>query len=281
MKIINTKYEMQHALDQLRQQGKIIGFVPTMGSLHEGHLSLVRAARERADTVVLSVYVNPTQFGSDEDLDKYPRDFKRDCQLADKEGVDYIFHPSNEEMYPEGYLTYVTVDGITDRLCGASRPDHFRGVTTICTKLFHIVKPHFAVFGRKDYQQSLVIKRMVHDLDMDLEILVVPIVREPDGLAMSSRNAYLIPEERQDALALHESLCLAEEMVQSGVRDANKIRQTIADLIGGKKHAKIDYIEIVHSETLESLDNIQDCAVIALAVFIGKTRLIDNVIASV
>jgi len=281
MRIIKTIHEMQAAAETYRRQGKIIGFVPTMGYLHEGHLSLVRIARKRADVVVLSIYVNPTQFGPHEDLEKYPRDFERDENLAQGEGVDIIFYPSNEEMYPEGYLTYVQVEHITETLCGASRPGHFRGVATVCAKLFHAVRPHFAVFGQKDAQQVVVIQRMVKDLNFDLEIVVGPIVREEDGLAMSSRNVYLSPEERRDARALHRALRLAEEMVHKGEKNAELVRQGMQRLIESKRRARIDYIQIVHPETLRPVKRIENRLLIVLAVFVGTTRLIDNAIVEV
>lgn len=281
MKIITTVKEMQAEANRLRQTGKTIGFVPTMGYLHEGHLSLIRIARKKADVVVLSIYVNPTQFAPHEDLDHYPRDFARDEQMAGQEGVDVIFYPSDKEMYPEEYHTYVHVEKLTETLCGHSRPDHFRGVTTICAKLFHAVKPHFAVFGQKDAQQAVVIRRMVKDLDWDMEIMVGPIVREKDGLAMSSRNSYLSPEERQEALALHQSLKIAEEMIQGGEGKSEMILKAMQDHLEAKKHIRIDYIEIVHSETLQSLETIENNALIALAAYVGKTRLIDNTIINI
>jgi len=281
MKIITTVREMQAEAEKLRQGGKIIGFVPTMGYLHEGHLSLIRIARKKADVVVTSIFVNPTQFGPNEDLDKYPRDIKRDEKLASETGVDIIFYPSNEEMYPERYLTYVTVEKITETLCGASRPGHFRGVTTICTKLFNIVKPHFAVFGEKDYQQAVVIKQMVRDLNLDMEIITGPIIRESDGLAMSSRNAYLSPEERQDALILNRSLKFAEEMVRKGEKRTEVIRKTVREMIEEKKSTRVDYVSVVDPDTLAPLKEIRNRALIAVAVFVGDTRLIDNRIVKI
>ena len=278
MNSIRTVQEMQTEADTLRQAGKKIGFVPTMGYLHEGHLSLIRIARSKADVVVVSIFINPTQFGPDEDLDQYPRDFARDEHLAQESGTDIIFYPSKEEMYPHDYMTYVNVEGITNTLCGASRPTHFRGVTTICTKLFLAVKPQFTVFGQKDAQQTVVIRRMVKDLNFDMEIIVGPIIRGDDGLAMSSRNAYLSPDERQDALALHQSLKLAEDIIKKGERKSEIIIQTISKHIDSKKHTRIDYISIVQPETLTPLNEIEDRTLIALAVFLGKTRLIDNTI---
>jgi pantoate--beta-alanine ligase len=281
MKIIRDIKAMQAVTERLRREGKTIGFVPTMGYLHEGHLSLMRIARERAKIVVVSIYVNPTQFGPNEDLNKYPRDFERDEALAEKEGVDILFFPDDSEIYPDGYLTYVHVNEITEVLCGISRPEHFRGVATVCAKLFHIVKPHFAVFGQKDYQQAVVIQRMVRDLNFDMEIVLGPIVREKDGLAMSSRNVYLSPENRKSALALHESLRMAGQTIQKGEKSANVLIASIRKHIESKPGTKIDYISIVHPETLQPLDRIENHAVIALAVFVGKTRLIDNAIIEV
>jgi pantoate--beta-alanine ligase len=281
MKIIRDVKGMQAVAERLHREGKRIGFVPTMGYFHEGHLSLVRIARKQADVVVVSIYVNPTQFGPNEDLNQYPRDFERDEALAEKEGVDILFYPDDSEMYPEGYLTYVHVNEITKLLCGASRPTHFQGVTTICTKLFHIIKPHFAVFGQKDYQQAIVIQRMVRDLNFDLEIVLGPIVREEDGLAMSSRNNYLSTEERKSALSLSRSLRMAEEMIHKGERSADVLIASIRKEIESRPGTKIDYVSIVHPETLRPLDRIEGRAVIALAVFVGKTRLIDNVIIEI
>jgi pantoate--beta-alanine ligase len=276
MKIIRTVKEMQAEAEKLRRNGKEIGFVPTMGYLHEGHLSLIRTAKQKANAVVLSIYVNPTQFGPNEDLDKYPRDFIRDEALARQEGADIIFYPSDSEMYPADFLTTVQVNEITGLLCGASRPHHFAGVTTICAKLFHAVKPHFAVFGQKDYQQGVVIRRMVKDLDLDLEIIVAPIVREPDGLAMSSRNVYLSDLERKEASVLHEALELADLKVRGGERDTASLLKSVTAPIRSKPLLKIDYIKIVHPDTLKDVSRIEDRAVLALAVFAGKTRLIDN-----
>jgi pantoate--beta-alanine ligase len=276
MKIITTIADMRSVSNKLRLDGKRIGFVPTMGYLHEGHLSLVRIAKSRSDAVVMSVYVNPTQFGPNEDLSRYPRDFERDSKLADSEGVDYIFFPSDAEMYPGGFLTSVNVDKITEALCGASRPGHFRGVATVCAKLFNAVNPHFAVFGQKDAQQAAVIRRMVKDLLLGLEIVVGPIVRESAGLAMSSRNVYLSESERWDALALSESLRLAEKSIKSGERNSDRIIGMMKKHIESKPSAKIDYVSIVHPETLEPVTVAADGSLIALAVWIGKTRLIDN-----
>lgn len=281
MKVIRTISEMQDVADRMRSEGKTIGFVPTMGFFHEGHLSLMRLAREKVDVVVISLFVNPTQFGPGEDLEDYPRDFKRDKTLAEKTGVDIIFYPSDKEMYPDRFLTRVTVDKITEVLCGVSRLHHFQGVTTVCAKLFNIVKPHLAVFGQKDFQQSVVIKQMVRDLNIDMDIITGPIIREADGLAMSSRNTYLSEDERRDAISLNQSLFQAKEMVQQGERETKVLSQFIEDKISSRKSARIDYISIVHPRTLEPLEVIRDSALIALAVFVGKTRLIDNVLIEI
>ena len=274
--VIKTVQEMQREADGLRMAGKRIGFVPTMGALHEGHLSLIRRAKAEADVTVVSIFVNPTQFGPGEDLAAYPRDFERDEALCASAGADVIFYPSPEEMYPHPFHTYVQVDHLTEGLCGASRPTHFRGVTTVVTKLFNAVKPHVAVFGQKDYQQAAVIRRMAADLNLDVAIVTAPIVREADGLAMSSRNAYLSNDERREALALSQSLALAEEAIHQGERDVQALRRLMADRIEAEPHARIDYIALVHPDTLEVLTVIGDRVVIALAVVVGKTRLIDN-----
>jgi len=281
MKIIKSVQEMHKLSDKIRNKDNIIGFVPTMGYFHEGHLSLMRIAREKADVTVISIYVNPTQFGPGEDFKDYPRDFDKDKYLAEKNGVDIIFHPSDKEMYPERFLTAVTVDKITKVLCGISRPHHFQGVATVCAKLFNIIKPHFAVFGKKDFQQSVVIKQMVRDLNFDLEIITGPIIRESDGLAMSSRNIYLSEDERNDALSLNRSLLKAEEMVHQGERRIEILSKFIENEISSKKNNRIDYISIVDPQTLEPLEYIRDRALIALAVFVGKTRLIDNILIQV
>lgn len=278
MKTITNARQMQSVARTLRTEGKTIGFVPTMGYLHQGHLSLVALAKEKSNVVVLSIYVNPTQFGPNEDLDKYPRDFERDEALAKEAGVDYIFYPSDQEMYPGPYATYVSVEEMTTRLCGASRPNHFRGVTTICTKLFHIVQPHFAVFGQKDAQQVIVIQRMVHDLNFDMEIVIAPIVRESDGLAMSSRNSYLSPEERRDAVRLHQALQLAQRMISEGETQTSRLTEAMRSHISTSPHATIDYVEIVSLETLEPKEAVGPGTLIALAVYMGKTRLIDNLL---
>ncbi|MRR18026.1 MAG: pantoate--beta-alanine ligase [Deltaproteobacteria bacterium] len=276
MRVIESIREMQTHCESLRLAGKSISFVPTMGYFHEGHLSLMKKARETADHVVVSIYVNPTQFGPKEDFSKYPRDFDRDAQMAAGVGVDVIFFPPNHEMYPDGYQTYVDVEKVTQNLCGISRPGHFRGVTTICCKLFNIVKPHTAVFGKKDFQQLAAIKRMVADLNLDLEIIGMPTFREPDGLAMSSRNVYLSKEERLSALALVGSLKLAQKLYAQGERDAAAIIKQAEALIQNARFTEIDYIKICDAATLEDVREITKEAVMALAVKVGKTRLIDN-----
>ena len=281
MMVMRKPGEVQRCCEAARLQDKRIGFVPTMGYFHEGHLALMRRAREENDFLVVSLFVNPTQFGPDEDYRRYPRDFDRDKGLAEEEGVDLLFAPSVEDMYPEGYATYVEVTGrLTSSLCGVSRPGHFRGVTTVVAKLFNIVKPHRAYFGEKDAQQLRVIKRMVMDLNFDIEIVAVPTVREPDGLAMSSRNEYLSPEERKAALVLWRSLNLARSLVEAGERKADRIVSEMRRLIESEPLARIDYVEIVDSETLENVDVIEGEVLVALAVYIGTTRLIDNIVIS-
>lgn len=280
MKIITSPSEMQAYSNKARMEGKIIGFVPTMGFLHEGHLSLMRRCRSENDICVVSIFVNPTQFGPNEDYERYPRDLERDSKMSEEVGVDIIFHPSVEDMYPKGYATFVNVERLTEKMCGLSRPGHFRGVTTVVTKLFNLVKPHRAYFGQKDAQQAIVIKRMVQDLNMDIEIIVMPTVREKDGLAMSSRNKYLNEEERKSALVLSRSLFTAEEMIRSGVRNASDIYKAIKEMIEREPLARIDYISIVDAETLEDVSEIRTNTLIALAVFIGQTRLIDNIVVN-
>ena len=276
MKIVSDIREMQQLAGHYRQQGKTIGFVPTMGYLHEGHLSLMRRARAQCDILVVSIFVNPTQFGPNEDFERYPRDFERDERLCREVGVDVVFYPTADAMYPRPYLTYVHVEKLSETMCGASRPGHFRGVTTVVTKLFNIVQPHIAVFGQKDYQQSLIIRQMVRDLNFDVQIDVAPIVREADGLAMSSRNKYLSPEERQQALVLYRSLTRAEELIREGERNVDTLLQAMQTVISEAPDARIDYIAIVDAETLEPLSTVRHNTVIALAVYIGTTRLIDN-----
>ena len=255
----------------------MIAFVPTMGYFHEGHLSLMREGRERGDVLVVSIFVNPTQFGPGEDFDRYPRDMERDLRMAEEVGVDVIFAPTVEEMYPEGYQTYVEVEKVTQHLCGLSRPGHFRGVTTVVTKLFNIVKPHVALFGQKDYQQLITIERMVKDLNMDVEIVGMPTVREEDGLAASSRNVYLSPEERKAALSLYRSLRRAEELFSEGVRESQRILEEVRGVLEAEPLVKIDYVHVCDPETLEDIEGpIGERALVAVAAKVGTTRLIDN-----
>jgi pantoate--beta-alanine ligase len=273
MQVVETIAEIR----ALRQKLKgTVGFVPTMGFLHEGHLALVKRTKVENSAVIVSIYVNPTQFGPKEDFGAYPRDLDRDLELLRKEGTDIVFVPLDDEMYPPGFSSWVDVEKVTERLEGACRPGHFRGVATVVAKLFNIVQPTRAYFGQKDAQQVVVIKRMVADLDMNLEVVVVPTVRESDGLAMSSRNIYLNPEERQAATILFEAFTLARQLRRGGEKDAEKIRRQMTALIQEEPLAQIDYVSIADSETLEELDLIDRPAVAALAVRIGKTRLIDN-----
>jgi len=279
MRVIRSIQEMYKLSESARKEGKIIGFVPTMGYLHEGHLSLIRIARKRCDLLVVSIFVNPTQFGPNEDLNSYPRDFERDSKLCEEEGVDVIFAPSAEEMYPDGYSTWVEVKGpVTEVLCGAFRPGHFRGVTTVVAKLFNIVQPHFAVFGQKDAQQLVVIKKMTRELNFPVEIVAAPTVREKDGLAMSSRNEYLNENERKVAPKIYQSLILAKNMLLSGERDTEKIKNEMRKFLESAKLIKIQYIDIVDADTLKPLKNAQGRVMVALAAFLGRARLIDNII---
>jgi len=278
METITKIEEMKAVVKGLKSQGKTIGFVPTMGFLHEGHLSLVRESRKRTDSTVVSIFVNPLQFGPKEDLKDYPRDIKRDSSLLEKERVDYIFYPDAKEMYPEGYKTYVEVRDLRDKLCGRSRPGHFRGVCTAVLKLFNILSPDISFFGQKDAQQAIILKRMVKDLNLGVKIEVLPILRDEDSLALSSRNIYLNPEERKAALVLNKSLKEAEMLIEKGEKKSAFIIQKIREIIEKEPLAKIDYVEIVDLDELAPLKEIEKEALIALAVFIGKTRLIDNTI---
>jgi pantoate--beta-alanine ligase len=252
-----------------------------MGCLHQGHLELMRRAKEKCDTVIASIFVNPTQFGPNEDFARYPRDLARDAELAGSVGVDAIFNPPVEEMYTQGYCTYVNVERITDKLCGLSRPGHFRGVATVVTKLFNIVQPDYAFFGQKDAQQALVIKRMAADLNMNLEVVIVPTVREEDGLAMSSRNLYLEPDQRRAALVLSRGLERARKALLDGERNAAEIRRLVIDMILSEPLAELDYVELYTYPELEPLERIDGLTLLALAVKIGRTRLIDNAILEV
>jgi pantoate--beta-alanine ligase len=278
MKICHTITEMRAASRAARSDGKTVGLVPTMGALHEGHLSLVRAARAQCDRVVVSIFVNPLQFGPNEDLAKYPRDFDRDSELLKQESVDLIFAPSVEEMYPAGGLTYVTVEGLSDKLCGASRPGHFRGVTTVVAKLFHVVEPDRAFFGQKDAAQSAIIRRMVRDLNMPVQIVVCPIVREADGLAMSSRNAYLDAQQRKSALVFYRSLRAVEEAFNNGERKVATLVETGKRVLADDPSVQLDYFEIVDPEMLDPITDITRKALVAVAAFVGNTRLIDNIV---
>jgi pantoate--beta-alanine ligase len=278
--VCNKIEDIRAALRAARREGKRIGLVPTMGALHEGHLSLVRAARSKCDVVAVCIFVNPTQFGPNEDFAKYPRTFERDCDLLEKEGVDLVFAPAVNEMYPRGAVTYVTVDGISDKLCGRSRPGHFRGVTTVVSKLFHIVEPDLAFFGQKDAAQVAIIKRTVRDLNMPVEIVVCPIVRESDGLAMSSRNAYLTAEQRKSALVLSRALRRVQQAFDQGERNAAKLIEAGKQVIAEEPWVRLDYLEIVDPETLEEVEIMSSKTLIAVAGFLGTTRLIDNVIIS-
>ena len=276
MKVITSIDKMKKAARRLKSQGKTIGFVPTMGFLHLGHLSLVRESCRRADKTVVSIFVNPIQFGPGEDFKDYPRDLKKDSELLEKEGVDYLFVPEPGEMYPEGYKTYVEVHELQNRLCGRSRPTHFQGVCTVVLKLFNIVNPDIAFFGQKDAQQAIIVKRMARDLNSDVAVEVLPTVREEDGLALSSRNIYLNQEQRKAALVLSRSLREAEAMVEKGEMNVAAILSRMKEIISKEPQARIDYIEIVDMEELKPLARIEKQALAALAVFLGRARLIDN-----
>jgi len=269
---------MKAACRQLTRSGKTLGFVPTMGALHEGHLSLVRAAQEQCDSVVVSIFVNPLQFGPTEDLAEYPRTFERDCQLLESEKADIVFAPSVDDMYPKNAVTYVTVEGLSEKLCGRSRPGHFRGVTTVVAKLFHIVEPELAFFGQKDAAQCAIIRHMVLDLNFPVEIVVGPIVREPDGLAMSSRNAYLSPVERKAALVLYRALGGVKMRFDQGERNASRLVESGKLVLSQEPGARLDYLEIVDPNTLDPVLEIRSEALVAVAAFVGGTRLIDNIV---
>ncbi|HEY6871607.1 MAG TPA: pantoate--beta-alanine ligase [Geobacteraceae bacterium] len=278
MAIVESVKEMQALAAAWRAAGKTIALVPTMGYLHDGHASLMREGRRRADVLVASIFVNPAQFGAGEDFASYPRDLARDARIAEGAGVDVIFAPKASDMYPGGYQSWVDLERLTLPLCGASRPGHFRGVTTVVTKLFHIVMPHLALFGKKDFQQLAIIRRMTADLNMAVEIVGMPIVREADGLAMSSRNAYLIPEERKSALCLSRALGSARALFREGERSAACLRERVVGTITAEPAAVIDYAELRDMDTLEEVTQANDRTLVALAVKIGKTRLIDNCI---
>jgi len=282
MEIINRRQRMSSVARKIRrEQERTIGLVPTMGALHEGHLSLVREARRMCDVVVVSVFVNPTQFGPTEDFEHYPRDLTRDTALLTDYNVDYIFAPTGEEMYPRGFCTYVNVGGLSKLLEGDSRPGHFRGVATVVSILLNTVRPDFAFFGQKDAQQSVIIKRMVRDLAFDTEIVVLPTVREDSGLAISSRNLYLTDQERESAAVIHRALAKAKESFKKGERHAAKLAEIVRTTIETEPHARLDYVSIVDAETLETLEKIDERPVlIAIAAYIGKTRLIDNMVVN-
>ena len=267
---------MKGVVRELKAQGKTIGFVPTMGYLHEGHVSLVRKSIEKSDVTVVSIFVNPAQFGPREDFKEYPRDIDRDTRILEAEGVDYVFYPHQDEMYFQGYKTYVEVHDLQNKLCGRSRPAHFRGVCTVVLKLFHIVSPDLAFFGQKDAQQAIILKRMVKDLNLEVEIEVLPIVRDSDGLALSSRNKYLKREERRAALVLAESLQKAKELIWGGEKRAPFIIGEMVKMIAEEPLARIDYVEIVDVEELSPVETLEKEVLIALAVYVGRTRLIDN-----
>ncbi|MBZ5548550.1 MAG: pantoate--beta-alanine ligase [Acidobacteriia bacterium] len=278
MKICATIPEARAAGRDARASRQRLGLVPTMGALHEGHLSLVRAAKAHCDAVVVSIFVNPTQFGPTEDLAKYPRQFERDCALLERENVDILFAPSVDEMYPKGEATWVMVEGLSDRLDGRSRPGHFRGVTTVVAKLFHVIEPDVAFFGQKDAAQVAVIRRFVRDLNFPVEIAVCPIVREADGLAMSSRNAYLNPEERQRALVLQRSLRCVEEKLRTGEKSATRLITAAREVFAHEPQVRLDYFEIVDPDTLDPIELITGKTLVAVAAYVGTTRLIDNLL---
>lgn len=281
MNVVKTIALVRRQIAVARRAGKRIGLVPTMGALHQGHISLIKAARRKADFVVVSIFVNPTQFGPKEDFRKYPRPLKSDLRICKANGVDLVFNPTVKQMYHSENLTSVNVKRITEPLCGRSRPGHFRGVTTVCAKLFNIVQPDIVFFGRKDAQQAVVVKQMVTDLDIPLKIVICPTVREPDGLAVSSRNKYLNSKQRKQALCLYESLQKAKKMVKGGVTDPAKIVKQMKGIIQEAGPAKIDYLEIVDARTLEEVQKIDRKVLIALAVKIGPARLIDNILLDI
>jgi pantoate--beta-alanine ligase len=278
LQVFTTIDEMRDASRAARRAGLRLGLVPTMGALHEGHLSLVRAAKSACDVVAASIFVNPTQFGPNEDLAKYPRSFERDRELLEREGVEFLFAPSVEEMYPAGDVTWVTVEEMSGKLDGRSRPGHFRGVTTVVAKLFHIVEPDAAFFGQKDAAQVAIIRRMVRDLALPVEIVVCPIVREADGLAMSSRNVYLGSEQRRQALVLHRSLLQVEKMIQTGERNAAHLAAAGRKEFAAEPSVRLDYFEIVAPDTLDPITEISGGALVAVAAYVGTTRLIDNIL---
>jgi len=278
MDVADSVEGLRRLLGSARQQGKTVGLVPTMGALHAGHTSLIRRARAECDIVVVSIFVNPTQFGPSEDRDRYPRDLDRDRRVCRAEDVDVVFAPTVGAMYPDNFTTFVTVEGLSEVLCGASRPGHFRGVTTVVAKLLNQVQPDKAYFGQKDAQQAVIIRRMVCDLDFPVEIVVCPTVREDDGVAMSSRNRYLTRDERTQAAVLYRALGTAREMFEAGERDADVLISAMTDLIAAQGLVRMDYLRIVDSATLEDVQSVPRGALIAVAAHLGKTRLIDNII---
>ncbi|EAH6260466.1 pantoate--beta-alanine ligase [Campylobacter upsaliensis] len=275
MQIINDIKDLKNIIKKWKNQGLSIGYVPTMGYLHEGHLSLIKKASKN-DKIIVSIFINPMQFGVNEDLATYPRDLERDAKLCENEGVAVLFTPSVEQMYPKGFSSYVDMNSLTDKLCGAKREGHFRGVCTILMKFFHLITPDVAYFGQKDAQQCAVVKHMVEDLNLDLEIEICPIIREKDGLAKSSRNVYLNEAERKAALVLSRAIFLGENLIKKGERESKIILQAMREELQKESLARIDYIELVNPKTMEHLERIEDSALGALAVYIGKTRLIDN-----
>jgi pantoate--beta-alanine ligase len=277
MKICTTIDEMRAACRALRSQGGRLGFVPTMGALHQGHLSLVRAAKASCDVVAASIFVNPKQFGPNEDFGTYPRAFERDQSLLENEGVDLLFAPTVEEMYPPGAVTWVTVDELSDKLDGRSRPGHFRGVTTVVSKLFHIVEPNAAFFGQKDAAQVAILRRMVRDLNFPVEIVACPIVREPDGLAMSSRNAYLDSQQRKQASVLYRALMRARKLTDEGERNAEKLLATAREQLASEPLMRLDYLEMVDPDSLNAVEEVSRPSLMVVAAFVGTTRLIDNI----
>jgi pantoate--beta-alanine ligase len=281
MKICKTIEDMRGACGEARRAGKRLGFVPTMGALHEGHLSLVSAARESCDAVAVSIFVNPTQFGANEDLAKYPRNLERDCELLEKEKVELLFAPDVEEMYPAGAVTFVDVEEVSDKLDGRSRPGHFRGVATVVAKLFHIVEPHAAFFGQKDAVQIAIIRKMVRDLDFPVEIVACPIVREPDGLAMSSRNAYLNAEQRKQAPALYRSLASVKRLWEAGERNSAELARVGREEVGRESAVRLDYFDLVDTGTLDPMPEASRGTLVAVAAWVGSTRLIDNILLGV
>lgn len=278
MKVVKTISEVRAQVKDWKKAGLSVGLVPTMGYLHEGHKSLIERACQENDKVVVSIFVNPTQFGPNEDFAAYPRDLERDAALCESVGATLVFHPEPEEMYGEDFHTYVNMEVLSETLCGKTRPIHFRGVCTVVSKLFHIVTPDRAYFGQKDAQQLAIIKRMVRDLNFDIEIVGCPIVREPDGLAKSSRNTYLSPEERKAALILSQAIHLGQELTQNGETDAEKIVQEMKNLIETEPLAKIDYVQAVDAVSMQPVSKMEGAVLVAMAVYIGKTRLIDNFI---